>query len=471
MLIKEQLILRILFRDMRTLFFYAVRTKTVQLIAALLLLSVQMMAQSTLTLDQSINAALKNRKNIQAGKLDVSIRKLQTEALLKKYWPQLSFEYSYLYNPILQTSILPIGMFNANFPPDAMKAIQFGTNWTQSADLVVQQPLIDVSIKRQVKEFELQEKISASSQAQTEYDLAYTVAQTYLNIGLQEKQIQSAVTDTNRTRISYQLQKDKFDAKRLLKSDLNKAQINHNNAIQKLRDAISQLIEDKVYLLFLIGESDSAKADFAIDAGFFKQDQLLRSDLQLLKDSIPELRQLELQGNLISLQAQSEKAKYIPTLNLKGHLGANQYTNNFNPIEANSWYGSSYVGIDMKVPLLFGEDKQSKLQQLQQQGLQYHQQREDKTAQYQKDAITAKIKMNRVIAQIKTFEDNISLSNETIRIMQERVKEGQETSSALNTEETSLQNMEAEEAIAKKQLWLYWLDYLKSSGQLSKLWK
>ena len=68
MLIKEQLILRILFRDMRTLFFHAVRTKTVQLIAALLLLSVQMMAQSTLTLDQSINAALKNRKNIQAGK-------------------------------------------------------------------------------------------------------------------------------------------------------------------------------------------------------------------------------------------------------------------------------------------------------------------------------------------------------------------------------------------------------------------
>ncbi len=456
---------------MGTRFINACRTKTIKLIVALLFLSVQVTAQNTLTLEQVINSALKNRKNIQAGKLDLSIRKLQTDALLKKYWPQLSFEYSYLYNPILQTSILPIGMFNSNFPPDAMKAIQFGTSWTQSADLVLQQPLIDISIKRQIKEFELQEKITASSQAQTEYDLAYTVAQTYLNIGLQEQQIQLAVSDTNRTMISYQLQKDKFDAKRLLKSDLNKAHINHNNAVQKLRDAISQLIEDKVYLLFLIGEPDIAKADFAIENGLFKNDQLLRSDLQLQKDSIPELRQLELQGILISLQAQSEKAKYIPTLNLKGHLGANQYTNNFNPIEANSWYGSSYVGLDMKVPLLFGEDKHSKLQQLQQQEMQYHQQRDDKSAQYQKDAFTAKIKMNRVLAQIKNFEDNISLSNETIRIMQERVKEGQETTSALNTEETNLQNIEAEEAIAKKQLWLYWLDYLRASGQLSKLWK
>ena len=76
------------------------------------------------------------------------------------------------------------------------------------------------------------------------------------------------------------------------------------------------------------------------------------------------------------------------------------------------------------------------------------------------------------LAAEKLFElHKINFSNETIRIIQERVKEGQETSSALNTEETSIQNIEAEEAIAKKQLWLYWLDYLKSTGQFSRLWK
>ncbi len=470
MILKEQFILRET-TIMKRRFLNIVLLKSVQLVFPLLLLSLLSIAQNTLTLEQAINSAWTNRKNIQAGKWDLSIRKLQTDALMKKYWPQLSFEYTYLYNPILQTSILPIGLFNSSFPPDATKALQFGTTWTQSADLILLQPLMDLSIKRQIKEFELQERITASSQAQTEYDLAYTVAQTYLNIGLQEQQIRSAVTDTNRTWISYQLQKDKFDAKRLLKSDLNKAQINHNNTLQKLKDAISQLIENKVYLLFLIGEPDISKADFTIDAGLFKQDQLLKSDLRLQKDSIPELKQLELQGKLAGLQAQSEKAKYIPTLNLKGHLGANQYTNNFNPIEANSWYGSSYLGLDMKVPLLFGEDKQSKLQQLHQQELQFNQQREDKSAQYEKDALTAKLKMKRVMAQINTFEENISLSNETIRIIQERVKEGQETSSALNTEEAGIQTIEADEAVAKKQLWLYWLDYLKSTGQLNKLWK
>ena len=103
--------------------------------------------------------------------------------------------------------------------------------------------------------------------------------------------------------------------------------------------------------------------------------------------------------------------------------------------------------------------------------MQFNQQREDKSAQYEKDALTAKIKMKRVMEQIKTLEENITLSKESISIIQERVKEAQETSSALNMEEASLQSIETEKAVAQKQVWLYWLDYLRSSGQLNKLWK
>lgn len=61
------------------------------------------------------------------------------------------------------------------------------------------------------------------------------------------------------------------------------------------------MIENKVYLLFLIGQSDITKADFTIDTVFFKEDKLLNSDLPIQNDSIPELRQLELQGKLTSL--------------------------------------------------------------------------------------------------------------------------------------------------------------------------
>ncbi|WP_295676251.1 TolC family protein [uncultured Mucilaginibacter sp.] len=440
-------------------------------ILLLLLSTIPAFAQTTVSLRQAIISALANRKNMQAGKIDLTIRKLQTEALLKKYWPQVSVEYNYLYNPILQTSILPIGIFNPAYPPNATKNIQFGTKWSQAAGVTVVQPLLDVSISREKSESELQELITAASQAQTTYELVYTVAQAYANIGLQQEQISLAIADTARTWISYQLQKNKFLAKRLLKSDLNTALINHHNTLQKLADAVSQLVENKVYLLFLIGQDDIAHSDIIIDTGFYKSYDPARSDFAPTSDSIPELQQLALESKLAALQAATEKAKYLPTISMKGFLGANQYTNQFSPIAANSWFGLSYVGLDVKLPLLIGEDKQNKLQQLKLQSYQFNDQRDDKSAEYTKDAVTAKIKSDRVLAQLKTLEENISLSKETIKIMQDRFDEGQESASTLNTAEVSLESILANYALGEKQLWIYRLDYLKATGRLNKLWQ
>ena len=81
------------------------------LLILMILLSIRATAQNAITLKQAINNGLSNRKNIAASKLDIDIRKLQTQTLYRKYLPQISAEYTYLYNPILQTSILPIGIF------------------------------------------------------------------------------------------------------------------------------------------------------------------------------------------------------------------------------------------------------------------------------------------------------------------------------------------------------------------------
>ncbi len=428
-------------------------------------------AQETLSLSQAINNAMANRKNIQAGKSDQIIRKLQTDALHRKYWPQVNLEYTYLYNPILQTSILPIGVFNPSYPADAKKSIQFGTKWSQTAGLTLNQPLIDLSINRQINEAKLQERITAASQAQTEYDLAYTVAQVYIDINLQESKIRSAIADTSRTWTSYQLLQNKFEQKRLLKSELNKSKINHNNAIQQYRNAVSQLIEDKVYLLFLIGRNDIEHPDIIIDTAFLKNEQSTSVNTQPNVSNIPELLQLQLKGDLIDVQTKAEKAKYLPTVSVKGFIGANQYTNSFDPFANNSWFGLSYVGIDLKYPLLFGEDKHKKMQQLQLQSTQYYQQKDDRTAQYFKDGLIAKIRIEQIQSELKVQEENIALSIESIGIFQARLSEGQESSSNLNLEEADLQKLYANYQSNRRQYWLYFLDYLKASGKLEILWK
>lgn len=437
----------------------------------LLLPTLNAHAQQIITLSQAIQNGIANKKNISAGKLDANISNLQTQAMYRKYWPQVSAEYTYVYNPILQTSIFPIGIFNPNYPIDATKSVQFGTKWTQSAGLTAFQPLINVSIHKQIHEAKLKERIAVLSQEQSEYEIAYNIAQTYIDIYLQEAKIKSCIADTSRTYVSYKLLKNKFDEKRLLKSDLNTSKVNHNNTVQSLSDGISQLIEDKVYLLFLMGATDMNKWDFEIDTLFATKYSISPNVKPIQIDQLPEMQQLTLQSQLTHLQVNSEKSKHIPTVNFKGFIGANQYTNVFNPIAANSWFGLSYLGLDVMVPLLFGENLKNKTQQLRLQSKQYELQKENKTLQYTKDLITANLQIENIKTQLVTQKENISLISESIAIFQARVEEGQESTSNLNLEETNLQALEAKYETSKKQLWVHWLDYLKASGQLSILWK
>ena len=58
-----------------------------------------------------------------------------------------------------------------------------------------------------------------------------------------------------------------------------------------------------------------------------------------------------------------------------------------------------------------------------------------------------------------------------MEITQARFSEGQESASTLNLDEASLQRLENEYELNKKQMWVYWLDHLKSSGKLYTLWK
>ncbi len=437
----------------------------------LLLSTLYVHAQRIITLPLAIQNGIANKKNIIAGKLDANISNLQTQAMYRKYWPQVSAEYTYVYNPILQTSIFPIGIFNPNYPIDATKSVQFGTKWTQSAGLTAFQPLINVSIQIQIHEAKLKERIAVLSQEQSEYELAYNIAQTYIDIYLQEAKIKSCIADTSRTYASYKLLKNKFDEKRLLKSDLNTAKVNHNNSVQILSDGIAQLIEDKVYLLYLIGTTDMDNWDFEIDTSFTNNYSPYTKEVPLQLEQLPELQRLSLQSQLTSLQVNSEKSKYIPNVNFKGFLGANQFTNDFNPVAKNSWFGSSYLGLDLKIPLLFGENLNNKIQQLRLQSKQYEFQKEDKILELTQEVITSKLKMEHIKIQLLTTQENIALTSESITILQARVEEGQESTSSLNSEELKLKALEANYESTKKQWWLYWLNYLKASGQLSILWK
>lgn len=78
--------------------------------------------------------------------------------------------------------------------------------------------------------------------------------------------------------------------------------------------------------------------------------------------------------------------------------------------------------------------------------------------------------MENLSEQLKIQSINLNLLDESVSISQSRVIEGKESAYSLNLEEVELQLMKSNYHVSQKQLWVYWLDYLKSSGQLFVLW-
>ncbi len=439
------------------------------LIFTIFLISINCNAQRIITLSQSIKSGLSNRNSILANKIDLAVGSLQTEALFRKFRPQLSLEYSYLYNPILQTSILPIGVFNPSFPIDATKSVQFGTKWNQSAGIYAIQPIFDRSLSARVNESKLQERILALSFEQSENDLAYTIAQAYIAICIDNSKIESLKSDTSRTFIQFQNFKNIFDEERLLKTEVIKSEILHFETLQLLSNAISLLIEDKVYLLYLMGEKSIDSCDFQVDSNVsaIKFDDLLLLDPKQLS----YLNELDVKSQLTDLQAMLERYKQSPTVAFKGFLGANQFLNAFNPVESNSWFGSSYIGLDVKIPLMINENTRNKIKQMKLQSNQYQFQKDDLSQNYSKDRLIAKLMIDNFRTRLITLNKIINLSSESLSIFDARFLEGQESIFNVKIEELKHKVLKADYLNLEMQLWTYWLNYLNASGHLSLLWQ
>jgi outer membrane protein len=425
--------------------------------------------QVVISLAEAIQSGLSNNKNIQAGDINIDIGNLQTHSLNRKFWPIVSLDYSYHYNPILQTSIIPIGIFNPAFPIDATENIQFGTNWSQSAGLSLTQPIFDIGISKTIQQAKLRNAITDITQNMAIEELAYAIAKSYVTVYLDAGKVDNGIADTLRTFTSYTLLKNLYIEERLLVTDLNKAIINHNNSKQLLSDATAALQLDKLYLLFLMGKSeqldfitDSTFLSDAADAGIFE-----------LNFVTPQtaVQQLLLSGQLSAMEANAVYSKLLPTLYFVGYLGANQYTDTFNPIAADSWFGISYVGVELKFSLLSGVLPENQQAQLLLKEQQYQLQSEAATLELNQKSVEAKLSYDNLTQRLLNQSENIGLYETIVQVMQFRVTEGQELASTLNSEEAELQFLIAEYDSNVRQQWFFMLDYLKSSGQLSRLWE
>lgn len=423
--------------------------------------------QRTIGLKESIQLAIANKSSILALKTNASIDSLNSIQLEARYSPSVSLAYDYLYNPIIRTNIVPTGKFNP-IPTDEVRAIKFGANFNQTAGVQVLMPIFDASIKSKIAESNLQYRIKQAEIKTANEELAFEVAQSFTKILLKQKQYKESLLDTLRTSQTLTFTKNKLEEGSILKTDLNKAQIIHNNAVYNLQSLMAGLVVEKIYLGFLI-KLPAHEFDVQDTDNLFTKDNLKWIDQPLNENALPLLQEFSTRTELVKLQMKNEKVKYLPTLSANGYLGADQLTNQLNPFKSNSWYGNSFVGISARLPLLIGENKKNKQSQYSAQIKGYDFQKEEVTKAADLKRQTAMQEIRQLKAEYDLHSSNVLLYKENLALYTERLQAGQETANIINLEEIAYQKEMEQLNIVDTKVWQHWLIYLKNAGLMGKL--
>jgi outer membrane protein len=413
-----------------------------------------------------LDSALANRGNILAVRTDIEIAKLQTSSAYQKYLPDLSLSYNYRYNPIVPTQIIPVGQFNP-VPTDEKRPIKFGTEWQQNSGISLYQPIIDFSIKSRVAESRINEKLKNTDASAAERDLKLEVIKSFTNIWLREEQLGSALLDTFRTSKTIELLMSKTKEGKVLKTEVNRAILNHNNALSNYINVSSTLTREKIYMGFLTGISLEKLLDGTFDFSPFSDDTLKISKTGLILDSIPPVKSLRLRAELLKQQKKSERMKHTPIIGFEGFLGANQYTDTFNPYLSGSWYGSSYLGLSLRFQILSGSSTKNKVSQLKLEEKGLESRLEDETNNVSNKSLLLSEEIRQIEYQTALSRQNIALYEENLSLNKERFEKGQINAYDLLTDEIDFQKEQSKFNEKRAELVYKQIELINNSGALS----
>jgi outer membrane protein TolC len=413
-----------------------------------------------------IDSALANKGNIQAVRIDTEIARLETSASSQKYLPDLSLSYNYRYNPIIPTQIIPLGQFS-QIPTDEKRPIKFGTDWQQNAGLTLYQPIIDFSIKSRVAESRINEKLKNTDAAAAERDLKLEVIKSFTNIWLREEQLRSATLDTLRTSRTKELFMLKSQEGKVLKTDVNRAILNHNNSLSEYVAVSSALTREKIYMSFLTGISLDSILAGSFDFSPFSDGGLQLSNTDPLLDSIPSVKSLMLRAELLEQQQKSERNKHAPAIGFEGFLGANQYTDEFNPFLSDSWYGISYLGLSLRLQIISGSSTKNSVSRLKLEEKGIMSKLGDEINNVSNKSLLLMEEIRQAEYQVGLFRENAALYEENLSLNQDRFDKGQINAYDLITDEIDFQQEMTRLNEKRAELVFKQIELINNTGALS----
>lgn len=327
------------------------------LLLLFLLIGVYSAQAQAWTMQQCIDTALVQNRNLQIGKNNIAIAEQKTKEANANLVPKVTVNADYKYFTNLPYQLMPLSTFNPIAPEGHFKEAQFGVPHNINANLQLSMPLYNPLVYGAIQTTKIASELTGLQYKKTEEQIYFEISNLYYNAQILHRQI--AFIDSNL-----------INAERLLKNIqlLNEQLLAKGTDVSKVKLQASQLTTQK--------ENIKSKYEQVLNALKFAMGVSIEQNLQIetniqyqntneyTSSSTLDIRMIKTQNRLLSSELNSlHKSTFLPTLNLIGMYGTTGFGYNKQPNDFLKFYPIGFAGIQLSYPLFNGTVTQQKINQ------------------------------------------------------------------------------------------------------------
>ncbi|HEY1166365.1 MAG TPA: TolC family protein [Chitinophaga sp.] len=431
-------------------------------------------AQTGMTLQECLKYALANNQKLAYTRMDEDMGRFKTSEVKARALPQINGTGTYTNN--IKKPVFPLPGEVLGQPGQTV-LLESGLTHNLSAGATLEQKVFDQTVFTGLKAAKTTEEYYKMATVQSEESVIYNVSQAYYQALVSREKIRVLDANIEKLTTLTETTKSQLDNGLARKIDLDRIKVNLTNyktqriqqenqyrlQLNQLKQSIGMAMDTQVDLPS--ASFDELKDKSAAGQAFGSLDLNNRIEYRLLD------KQVELQ----ELQKKAYIAEYYPTLSLTGNYTYNGLSNKFDFLKTKAngstanWYGTSSVGVTLKVPIFDGFGRRSRVRQANVKLRQLNKQKEETALSLSTAFENAKLQVQSNLTTIKAQQENVDLANEVYASTQNNYKLGLASLTDLLDSETSLTEAQNNYNEALLQYKLAELDIIKSNGNLKNL--
>lgn len=312
------------------------------------------------SLNDCIGYALINQHEVRNAILNNRLSQEKIKESTAKLFPHANINGSFIDNLKLQTSLIPdfaSGDLNNKIP------VQMGSKFTSNVFGQINQTIFNSNYFVGLQASKVFQSLSERNIEATAVNISVMVTKAYYNVLVNKEAITIAASNLDQIGKSLKDIKARYEAGVSETIDVNRIQVQYNNAATGIENQQALLNLSVEQLKFQMGMplSDSLVLTEGIDD--FSSTGLTAMDtLNFDPGQRPEYQMQEITNQLNELDLKSERLSNLPTVSTYLNYGFNYFSNKLGTLYGNG-FGSAAFGINLAFPIFSGGERLHRINQ------------------------------------------------------------------------------------------------------------